>query len=121
MADQYPVLFFGVLVFGAVGVFLLARIFRLWRANVHLRALAEERVGIIHSLVESESQLQSLTDISPVGILFIDADGTCLYTNRRAELLTGRSAATLIQEGWKSALHPDDRDRVTSEWEGRTP
>ncbi len=117
MAGMHPFLILGALVVVAAGVFLMARILILWRTNVHLRALAEERVGIIDSLIESESHLQSLTDISPVGILFIDVDGICLYANRRAELIAGRSAATIASQVWLTLLHPEDRDRVATVWE----
>jgi PAS domain S-box-containing protein len=116
-AEEHPVFMLAVLAVFLLASLLAWRLLRLWRSHTHLRALADERVGIIDSLVESESQLQNLTDISPVGILFVDADGKCLYANRRLELICGRSASSLLESGWQIALHPDDRSRVVAEWE----
>jgi PAS domain S-box-containing protein len=116
-AEEHPIFILGVIAVFLVASFLAWRLLRLWRSNRHLSALAEERVGIIDSLVESEAQLQNLTDISPVGILFIDVEGKCLYANRRLEMICGRSAASLSESGWQIALHPDDRSRVIAEWE----
>jgi PAS domain S-box-containing protein len=115
-AEDHPAFMLGVLAVFLVATFLAWRLLRLWRSNRHLSALAEERVGVIDSLVESESQLQNLTDISPVGILFIDVNGKFLYANRRFELICGRSAASFSEGGWQLALHPGDRSRVMSQW-----
>ncbi len=116
-AGDHPVFALVMFAVAALVFFLGNRLIRLWRSNKNLQAIAEERIGVIDSLIENESQLQHLTDISPVGVLFVDAEGTCFYVNRRFELISGRSAASLSESGWQIALHADDRGRVLAQWE----
>ncbi|WP_404420631.1 PAS domain S-box protein [Nibricoccus sp. IMCC34717] len=64
----------------------------------------------------SELFSEALVQISPVGIYRTDELGNCVYVNKRWEEITGVSSAAAMGEGWASALHPDDRVRLFSEW-----
>jgi PAS domain S-box-containing protein len=58
----------------------------------------------------------SVLELAPVGIFQTDADGNCLFVNRRWCELAGMSPEQARGAGWVQALHPEDRDRVRREW-----
>ena len=68
---------------------------------------------------------QTLLDDAPVGIWHATHDGTGGYLNPKLAELTGLTEETAQGDGWASALHPDDRERVFREWhdfvEGKAP
>jgi len=85
-----------------------------------------QRLLVISSLKRNEEIKQQLFEYSafrnsllsalPVGIFRTDADGKCVFVNDRWSRLTGLSLEQAMDAGWSDALHPDDRDRVFSEW-----
>ena len=52
----------------------------------------------------------------PAGIFSSDPDGRTTFVNRRWCEIAGISAAQAMGDGWRSALHPDDSDRVVAGW-----
>ena len=68
------------------------------------------------ALKESEARFRTLAESSPSGIYFADADGRRSYTNTRWQEIFGLGNEQALGEGWISALHPDDRDRVVTGW-----
>ncbi len=64
------------------------------------------------ALQESERRFQSLADTAPVAIFRSDAAGRCFYVNPRWTAMTGLTLAQSLGDGWWSALHPEDHDRV---------
>jgi len=68
------------------------------------------------ALRESQRRYQTLAEASPVCIFNTDADGNCLYVNQRWSEITGLCLEMASSEGWTSNLHPDDRDRVFTDW-----
>ncbi|MCL1471916.1 PAS domain S-box protein [Argonema antarcticum] len=68
------------------------------------------------ALRESQRRYQTLAEASPVCIFNTDADGNCLYVNQRWSEMTGLCLEMAAGEGWTSNLHPDDCDRVFTEW-----
>ncbi|MBD1826734.1 EAL domain-containing protein [Microcoleus sp. FACHB-61] len=68
------------------------------------------------ALLESEYRYYTLAKILPVGILRADAAGDCLYVNQRFLEMAGLTAPKALGEGWAQSLHPEDRDRVLSQW-----
>ena len=79
------------------------------RAEEALRA-AEE------ALQASEERYRILTRLSPVGIFHADAKGSFLSVNERWSDIGGLSEKMAVGEGWATAVHPDDRERVLAEW-----
>ncbi len=70
-----------------------------------------------HELVLlSEQRYATLAQAVPVGIFRTDPVGHCLYVNERWCQMTGLTPAEAQQDGWAQTLHPDDRDRVFTEW-----
>lgn len=74
---------------------------------------------------KSQKRYQTLTEASPVCIFNTDANGNCLYVNQGWSEITGLSLAEARGSGWTSNLHPEDRDRILTEWyfaaEARVP
>jgi PAS domain S-box-containing protein len=70
-----------------------------------------------HALWVSEQRFETLTSMVPVGIFQTNAAGQCIYVNEAWSGLAGLSAEEARGDGWSAAIHPDDRDRVFSEWE----
>ncbi len=62
------------------------------------------------------AQLEAINDASPLGIFRTDAEGRCVYTNRKYEELTGLNAEQVRGDGWSQAVHPEDRARVLHGW-----
>ena len=72
------------------------------------------------ALRQSESHFRLLVTQAPVGIFQTDEAGNCLFVNSRWRSLTGLCLAEAKGQGWTQALHPEDRDRVSAEWEQAT-
>lgn len=70
------------------------------------------------ALQESQRRYQSLTEASPICIFQTDPRGNCLYMNDRWSEVTGLKLEEALGQGWIRALHPDDRERVFTEWYG---
>ena len=66
---------------------------------------------------ESEQRFRALADHAQVGIALTDLRGNCLFVNRSWCAMTGASAEQSAGKSWTAALHADDRERVTGEWE----
>jgi PAS domain S-box-containing protein len=84
-----------------------------------------ELKAVEQALRESQRRYQILAETSPVCIINTDAQGNCLYVNQCWSEITGLSLEKAAGTGWASPIHPDDRERVFSEWEraasGRVP
>jgi PAS domain S-box-containing protein len=65
---------------------------------------------------KAEELYKVLVTSAPVGIFQTDAQGDCLFVNQRWQEMTAISFTAALGQGWVKALHPDDRDRVNSEW-----
>ncbi|MCZ0903402.1 PAS domain S-box protein, partial [Microcoleus sp. HI-ES] len=89
-----------------------------------LTLLSPTQLGMIDSILqkeiierrETEARYQTLTEASPVGIFYADAGGDCLYVNERWCQISGITCDEALGKGWLQGIHPDDRDRVCSEW-----
>ncbi len=64
------------------------------------------------------SLAQSITDLSPVGLFNLDAEGRVLHANPRWNQLFGLSPAQVADRpDWTSVVHPEDRARVQAGYE----
>ena len=63
-----------------------------------------------------EGRFASLASAVPVGMFHADAHGKYLYVNEHWGQITGLSPEDAVGEGWRQALHVDDRDRLLREW-----
>ncbi|MDK9705260.1 MAG: EAL domain-containing protein [Sulfuritalea sp.] len=80
-----------------------------------LESKIRERVA---ELRESEERFRMLATHAPVGIYQIDAEGNCLFVNRRWCEIAGIQPLDAAGRGWMRSIHPNDRDAVASLWEG---
>ncbi|MBM3540040.1 MAG: PAS domain S-box protein, partial [Alphaproteobacteria bacterium] len=67
-----------------------------------------------------ETHFEALAALAPVGIFSTDANGLCNYVNPRWCEISGLSVDKVVGQGWTNVLHPDDRLRVTEEWQHAT-
>ncbi|KAB8319271.1 PAS domain S-box protein [Tolypothrix campylonemoides VB511288] len=67
------------------------------------------------ALQESERRWATLTQISPVGIFRTDLSGNCHYVNERWCEIAGLSVEDALEKGWRSAVHPEDLERIDSQ------
>lgn len=88
----------------------------LFQKNQEVKKQAEQLAAINAELRESEEKFRRLSACSPVGISVADIDGRCTYTNPRYQAITGITLEESLGEGWMQAVHPEDRERVISEW-----
>lgn len=75
-----------------------------------------ERRTAEESLRASESRFRAMNDASPFGIFLTDAEGDCLYTNQVYQQMTGLNLNETLGQGWNKAIHPEERERVFTEW-----
>ncbi len=68
------------------------------------------------SSAEDSEWLQVLWEKSPAAIYRTDASGRCLWVNKKWSELTGRARETSLGDGWREAVHPEDRERLSREW-----
>jgi diguanylate cyclase (GGDEF)-like protein/PAS domain S-box-containing protein len=80
----------------------------------HLRAaLAVSGIGALSS---AEDVFRELTARAPVGIFVAAGTGEFEYVNERWCELAGLEAERAVGDGWAAALHPEDAQRVLTEW-----
>jgi PAS domain S-box-containing protein len=51
------------------------------------------------------------------GIAETDAEGRCLWVNRKMCEMTGRLPEDLMGYGWRNSIAPDERERFTRDWD----
>jgi PAS domain S-box-containing protein len=68
------------------------------------------------ALRESEERFRVLAEVSPVGIFSTDTAGRTVFVNRRWCEIAGLTPEQAVGDGWKRALHPEDRARVADAW-----
>jgi diguanylate cyclase (GGDEF)-like protein/PAS domain S-box-containing protein len=75
------------------------------------RASAEEALDL------SEDRFRSLAALAPVGILELDPAAGATFVNARFSELSGLAPERARGDGWREAVHPDDRARLDAAWD----
>ncbi len=75
-----------------------------------------DRKNAEEELKESQLLFRNLTLVSPVGIFRTRADGYTTYVNPRWSELSGLSFENALGFGWLDAVHLQDRERLTENW-----
>lgn len=86
------------------------------QANTQLQQELSERQLAEEALRQSEAKFRSLSECSPIGIFMSDAQGKTTYTNPRAQEIGGYSFEEALGDGWLQFLHPEDRERLLTQW-----
>jgi PAS domain S-box-containing protein len=84
--------------------------------QIVLARSAARRQRAEEELDASESLFETLCEQAPLGIYKTDAEGYCVYTNRRWSAMSGLSASESLGHGWARMVHPDDRATVFEGW-----
>jgi len=79
-------------------------------ADVTERRLAEE------VLRENEARFRLMADASPAALWLTDPSGNCTFLSRQWYEFTGQTEQQALGQGWLTATHPDDRERVADEF-----
>jgi PAS domain S-box-containing protein len=58
---------------------------------------------------------EAMVEACSVGLFRADKAGNCLYASQGWTDITGRPPAGALGQGWRRAIHPQDRDRVVAE------
>ena len=75
-----------------------------------------ERRTTRQALTLSEARFRAMSDASPLGIFVSDINGECVYTNAAYHTISGLGLEQTLGTNWRTAIHPDDRQRVLLEW-----
>jgi two-component system, LuxR family, sensor kinase FixL len=82
--------------------------------------VAHENITALHQMQEQlavvNSRFETLSRVSPVGIMFFDSTGQCVDVNARWCEMAGMGRLESLGDNWYSAVHPDDRPRLSHEW-----
>jgi PAS domain S-box-containing protein len=85
---------------------------RLRREDEALAAASAAR----EALRESEARYRFLAEAIPVLVWTALPDGQLDYVTERTGRYFGLSPETLLRDGWKNVVHPDDLPEVASRW-----
>ena len=91
-------------------------LFKIKAKNNLLRYDISMRKRVELALGESELRYQTLAQISPVGIFHTDAQGVTTYVNPKWCQISGLSADDALGNGWLRSVHPDDREKLNTNW-----
>ena len=104
---------------GVSGLLVLAAgMIILLRKQVEIRTLHLQQASA--ELQKSEERYQILARISPVGIFRTELDGATSYVNPKWCEISGLSPEEAMGDGWLKAVHPDDKERLSKQWEQST-
>jgi PAS domain S-box-containing protein len=78
-----------------------------------------------HELRQRADRFRALAGHAPAGLMVLDAEGRCVFTNPAAQSACGCTADECLGEGWSRHVQPQDRDRLIGDWlkavVGKTP
>ena len=72
------------------------------------------------ALKNSEAHFRAMSDAFPLGVFVSDSQGDCVYTNAAYQKISGLMFEQALGMNWGRAIHPEDRQRVLTEWRQAT-
>lgn len=100
-----------------ISLLLITVLWSLWTTRARALRLAQSMTRAIR---QRQAELEAMNNASPLGIFHTDAAGNCVYVNRMYLSLCGIQASACMGRGWVDSLHPEDRERVSADWEKAT-
>jgi len=85
------------------------------RVAAHLET-ARLRKEAEQAIRDSELRFRTMADTAPAMLWVTDSKGECTFLSRGWYEFTGLGEITGPGSGWKDAIHPDDREKVGSEF-----
>lgn len=64
----------------------------------------------------SKARTKILLGMSNHGVYEADHEGKCVWVNRKWTEIAGLLPEEALGNGWVTAIHPEDRDKVFTEW-----
>lgn len=77
---------------------------------------SRERLARATERTQSERRYRNLAEAVPAIVWTASPDGALAYVNERFEQATGVAGGAARGDGWREALHEDDRPRFTRQW-----
>lgn len=65
---------------------------------------------------EGERLFRAHADTSPLMLWVNDAEAKCIFANKKWREFTGQTLEQIVGNGWADPIHPDDRDRVYTDF-----
>lgn len=100
---------------GGISISLLLALIAYSLLSTRAKALSLAEAMTVE-LRKSGQRFKNLADFSPVGVFETDAEGGCLFVNKRWQEFSGLSQEQALGRGWVNAIHPDDMKAVLVEW-----
>jgi PAS domain S-box-containing protein len=77
----------------------------------------EQKVNVANRNIGLIGQRQlAMYNLDAVGIWETDANGLCTYVNPAMARLAGAAPGEFMGLGWKTLVHPDDREELSAAW-----
>jgi two-component system, cell cycle sensor histidine kinase and response regulator CckA len=75
-----------------------------------------ERKRAEQTLLQSESRFRLLCEAAPLGVFLANREGSYLFTNQYLQTVAGFSLDESLGDGFTRFIHPEDKERVITEW-----
>ena len=85
-----------------------------------LRNFIDRKAMMQNALKNSEVRFRAMSDAFPLGVFVSDSQGGCVYTNAAYQKISGLMFEQALGMNWCRAIHPEDRQRVLTEWRQAT-
>ena len=71
-----------------------------------------DRIESARKYRENSQRFTAITNLAPVGIIQVNIDWSCIYSNEMMSELSGLSPEELSGQGWLLAIHEADSERI---------
>ena len=85
-----------------------------------MRRMRFREAGILGDLAQSKAQFRELSQMVPVGVCYLDANGCITYANERCQVYLGRDREALLGHNWTDFVHPADQGQIWQAWRHRS-
>jgi PAS domain S-box-containing protein len=72
--------------------------------------------SMLSTVVRLDQRQIAISNHSDKGIFESDINGDCVFVNRAYCRIFDRNSEEALGKGWKTFIHPEDRDGVIEEW-----